>query len=142
QLRWTFVNDDHWNVAVALEHPSDDIDPGQLRLIDENIAANLQGDEELPDFTAAVRYGGDWGHVRLAGLLRKIGYETRGTLDNEPTGSRTGWGLNATSAIKFKPVTLKLGAVYGRGIATYMNDGGMDLAPTALSVRLPGTNVL
>ena len=129
QIRWTFLNNKNWTAAIALEHPSDDIDPGRIRLIDEDIAANLQSNEELPDLTAAVRYQGDWGHVRLAGILRKIGYETRGTDDNDPSGHELGWGLNATSAIKLSPATLKLGAVYGRGIATYMNDGGMDLAP-------------
>ena len=41
-------NGDGWKAAVALEHPSDDIDPGSIRLIDEDIAANIQGDEELP----------------------------------------------------------------------------------------------
>ena len=129
QLRWTFLDNNGWQAAVALEHPSDDIDPGNIRLIDENIAANIQANEELPDLTAAVRYGGDWGHVRLAGILRKVGYDTKGTENNEPDGHKTGWGVNATSAIIFKPVTLRLGVVYGRGIATYMNDGGMDLAP-------------
>jgi hypothetical protein len=127
---------------VALEHPSDDIDPGRLRLFDEEIAANIQANEELPDLTAAIRYGGDWGHVRLGGILRKIGYDTRGTVDNEPDGEETGWGLNLTSAIKFSPVTLRLGATYGKGIATYMNDGGMDLAPAVDVVQGPGGTIL
>jgi hypothetical protein len=135
QLRWTFINSGGWEAAVALEHPSDDIDPGNIRLIDEDIAANLQANEELPDLTAAVRYGGDWGHVRLAGILRKIGFDTRGTEDNEPHGSQTGWGINATTAIKLGFATPRLGVVYGRGIATYMNDGGMDLAPSVDVIR-------
>ena len=138
QLRWTFLNNGGWEAAVALEHPSDDIDPGQIRLIDEEIAANLQANEELPDLTAAVRYGGDWGHVRLAGILRKIGFETRGTEDNLPEGHELGWGLNATSAIKLGMATPRLGVVYGRGIATYMNDGGMDLAPAVELETGPG----
>jgi len=134
QLRWTFWDRDGWMAAVALEHPSNDIDPGRIRLFDEDIAANIQGDEKLPDLTAAIRYGGKWGHVQLGGLLRKIGYETKNTSDNEPRGHKTGWGVDATSAINVaSPVTLKVGAVYGRGLATYMNDGGMDLAP-AVSV--------
>ena len=142
QLRWTFVDNGTWTAAVALEHPSDDIDPGNIRLIDPDIAANLQSDEELPDFTAAIRYKGKWGHIRLAGLLRKIGYETRGTVDNEPTGSETGWGLNLTSAINISLATLRLGAVYGRGIATYMNDGGMDLAPNVAVIPVPPSLIL
>ena len=139
QLRWTFLNNGGWEAAVALEHPSDDIDPGNIRLIDENVAANIQSDEELPDLTAAIRYGGDWGHVRLAGILRKIGYETRGTEGNEPDGHETGWGINATSAIKLGMATPRLGIVYGRGIATYMNDGGMDLAPAISVQTIPGS---
>ncbi|MCL6683245.1 DcaP family trimeric outer membrane transporter [Sphingomonas alba] len=135
QLRWTFLDSDGWQAAVALEHPSDDIDPGNIRLIDENIAANIQANEELPDLTAAIRYGGDWGHVRLGGILRKVGYDTKGTDGNEPDGHKTGWGLNLTGAANLGMFTPRLGVVYGRGIATYMNDGGMDLAPAIDTFR-------
>ena len=131
QLRWTFLNSDGWEAAVALEHPSDDIDPGRIRVFDEDIAANIQGDEQLPDLTAAVRYGGDWGHVQLGGILRKVGYDTVGTDGNEPDGSETGWGVSLTGSAKASLATFRLGVVHGRGIATYMNDGGMDLAPSA-----------
>lgn len=142
QIRWTFLDSGGWQAAVALEHPSDDIDPGGIRLIDENIAANIQANEELPDLTAAVRYGGDWGHVRLAGILRKIGFDTKGTVDNEPDGNETGWGLNATAAFKLGLATPRLGIVYGRGIATYMNDGGMDLAPSVSVIPQPPSLIL
>jgi len=151
QIRWTFLKDDHWMAAVALEHPSDDIDPGRLRIFDEDIASNIQANEELPDLTAAVRYGGDWGHVRLGGILRKIGYDTKGTVDNEPNGEEVGWGVNATGSFKLSLATIRLGVVYGEGVASYMNDGGMDLAPTAalgppvpapLPIPIPPPNVL
>lgn len=89
-----------------------------------------------------MRYGGDWGHVRLAGILRKVGYDTRGTEDNEPDGHQTGWGLNATTAIKLGLATPRLGIVYGRGIATYMNDGGMDLAPSVSPILQPPNIIL
>ena len=137
QIRWSFWDRNGFTAAVALEHPADDIDPGRLRLFDENIANNIQPDEKVPDLTAAIRYGGKWGHVRLAGLLRRVGYETRDTAGNEPQGHKTGWGVDLTSAINISPVTLKLGAVYGRGLATYMNDGGMDLAPAVNVERNP-----
>src|SRR5688572_15851012 len=68
QIRFTFYDTDGVTAAVAIEHPSDDIDPGQIRLVSEEVAAGLRADEELPDLTAAVRYGGDWGHIRLAGI--------------------------------------------------------------------------
>ena len=142
QIRWTFLDRNGWQAAIALEHPADDIDPGNIRLIDENIASNIQSDEELPDLTAAVGYYGDWGHVRLAGLLRKIGFDTRGTDDNEPEGSETGWGVDLTGSFKLGLATPKLGVVYGRGLATYMNDGGMDLAPSVNVIFLPGSILL
>ena len=48
---------------------------------------NIQPDEKLPDATAAIRYGGKWGHVRLAGLLRRVGYETLDTAEQSTEGS-------------------------------------------------------
>lgn len=131
QLRFTFLDRNGWKAAVALENPSDDIDPGGIRLIDPELATNIRANEELPDLTAMVRYQGDWGHVQLGGILRKIGFDTVGTDDNEPEGSELGWGVNLTGSVKASLATFRLGLVYGRGIATYMNDGGMDLAPAA-----------
>ena len=151
QIRFTPIDDGHLSVAIALEHLTDDIDPGGIRLIDPDLATNLRSNEELPDLTAMIRYGGDWGHVRLGGILRDIGFDTVGTVDNEPTGSELGWGLNATGAFKLSLATIRLGVVYGEGIASYMNDGGMDLAPSAalgppipapLPIPIPPPNVL
>jgi hypothetical protein len=137
QLRFTFVNSGGWTAAVALEHATGDIDPGGIRLIDSELATNLRNNEELPDFTAMVRYQGDWGHIQLSGLLRKIGYDTLGTVDNEPHGSELGWGVMLGGAFKWGIATLRVGGVYGEGIASYMNDGGMDLAPSAALVPTP-----
>ena len=89
QIRWTFVDKDGLNAAVALEHPSDDIDSGQhppdRRGRRREHPARTK---KLPDLTAAVRYGGDWGHVRLAGILRKVGYETRARRATNPRAIR------------------------------------------------------
>lgn len=137
QIRYTFVDDETWLAAVALEHPSDDIDPGGIRLIDPELATNLRPNEELPDLTAQIQYRGEWGHVTLAGLARKIGFDTAGVPGNEPSGSEFGWGINAGAVVKVSLATLRLGAVYGEGIASYMNDGGMDLAPSTALVPAP-----
>lgn len=137
QLRFTFIDNDRWMAAVALEHPSDDIDPGAIRLIDPELATNLRPNEELPDLTAQVQYRGPWGHVTLAGIARKIGFDTLGTPDNEPSGSEFGWGVNLAGIFKWNLATFRLGGVYGKGIATYMNDGGMDLAPSAALLPAP-----
>jgi hypothetical protein len=137
QVRFTFLDRDGLTAAIAFENPSDDIDPGQIRLVSEDIADGLRPDEEWPDLTAAVGYTGNWGHIRLAGIARSIGYDTLGTVDNEPKGDEFGWGLNLTGSVKAGFATFRLGVVYGEGIATYMNDGGMDLAPSAALGPVP-----
>jgi len=142
QLRWTFWNKSGWKAAIAVEHATNDIDTGNLRLIDESIASSIANDEKVPDVTAQVRYSGDWGHVQLAGILRRVGYDTIGTVDNQPKGHQTGWGVDFTGSFKVALATFKLGAVYGRGIASYMNDGGMDLGPNVAVIPRPGTLVL
>src|SRR5437763_3578293 len=130
QVRWTFWNKSGWKAAVALEHITNDVDRGNLRLIDESLASSIRNDEKVPDLTAQIRYQGNWGHVQLAGVLRRVGYDSVGTDNNEPKGHRTGWGVDLTGSIKAGSLaTFRLGAVYGRGIASYMNDGGMDLGP-------------
>jgi len=129
QVRFTFWNRNGFKAAAALEHATNDIDTGNLRLIDEAIASNIRNDEKLPDLTLMGRYEGKWGHVQLSGILRRLGYETIGTEDNKPRGHKTGWGVDLGSSFNVSFATLRLGAVYGRGIASYMNDGGMDFGP-------------
>lgn len=137
QLRFTFLNSGGLFGAIAIEQPGDDIDPGSIRLIDPELATNLRPNEELPDLTAQFRYGGDWGHVQLSGVVRKIGFDTAGTPGNEPTGSEFGWGVMGAGVFRLSLATFRLGVAYGEGIASYMNDGGMDLAPSAALVPAP-----
>jgi len=133
QIRWTPYRTDHSHFAIAIERPGNDIDSGNLRLIDGLEDVQVQNNETLPDLTAQFRYSGDWGHVQLGGILRKVGYEVRATpADSWDDGSQTGWGFNLGSS--FNTVgkdKVLLQVVYGEGIANYMNDGGMDLAPSA-----------
>jgi len=133
QIRWTPYRTDNSHFAIAIERPGNDIDSGNLRLIEGLEGVEVQNDEELPDLTAQYRYGGDWGHVQVGGILRKVGYELRAEdSDDEWTqGSEMGWGLNLSSVINLlEKDAIRLQVVYGEGIASYMNDGGMDLAPS------------
>jgi hypothetical protein len=129
QVRFTYKSGPH-QFAVAIEHPSNDIDPGNIREFAPELGASIKGTEKWPDLTAHYRYDGGWGHVQIAGILRDVAYETVGTPNNEPSGSKTGWGINASTNLKtWNKDVLHLSAVYGDGIASYMNDGGTDLAP-------------
>jgi hypothetical protein len=143
QIRWTPFKSANSHFALAVERPGNDIDSGNLRLIEGLENLQVQNDESVPDLTAQYRYGGDWGHVQLGGILRKVGFEVRETsADRWVSGSETGWGLNVGSAIKtVGSDKILLQVVYGEGIASYMNDGGMDLAPTATFNQAAVTDV-
>jgi hypothetical protein len=135
QIRWTPWKTEHSSFAIGIEEPSNDVDPGQIREFDPALGDNIQGDEKVPNLAAHWNTSGDWGHVQVAGILRDLGYDTKGTPNNKPKGSVTGWGVNLSGSINvFEKDKILLQVVYGDGIASYMNDGGMDMAPEG---RLP-----
>lgn len=130
QIRWTPYRTASSHFAIAIERPGNDIDAGQIRQIDPELGDNIKNDEKLPDLTAHFYTSGSWGHVQVAGIVRRVGYETFDTVDNEPKGHETGWGVNVGAhASLFTRDKLIGQVVYGHGIASYMNDGGTDLAP-------------
>ena len=130
QIRWTPYRTDRSDFAIALEKPGDDIDIGNIRVLAPELGNNIQNDEKWPDLTAHYHIRSDWGHVQLAGILREVAYDTANTLDNKPKGSRLGWGINASGHVNIFDQDKLIGSVvYGEGIASYMNDGGTDLAP-------------
>ncbi|MFO1394758.1 MAG: DcaP family trimeric outer membrane transporter [Steroidobacteraceae bacterium] len=130
QFRWTPYRTDTSSFAIAIEQPSNDVDPGQIREYDPELGSNIQGNEQVPNLAMHWRTSGDWGHVQVAGLLRDIGYDTKGTKNNKPKGSVTGWGVNLSGTINtWGKDRILWQYVTGDGIASYMNDGGVDLAP-------------
>jgi hypothetical protein len=135
QIRWTPFRSDMGHFAIAIERPGNDVDAGNIRLLEGFDGAEVQNDETMPDLTAQWRINGDWGHFQAAGILRKVGYEFRATpADSWNSGSETGWGINLGTAINvFGSDKVLLQVVYGDGIASYMNDGGMDLAPRVVA---------
>jgi hypothetical protein len=135
QIRWTPWRTEHSSFAIGIEEPSNDVDTGQIREFDPELGADIQSDEKIPNLAAHWRTKGDWGHVQVAGILRDLGYDTKGTPNNEPKGDELGWGVNLSGTINtWGRDKILLQYVYGHGIASYMNDGGMDLAPEG---RLP-----
>lgn len=69
------------------------------------------------------------GALQIAGIVRRVGYDTPSTADNEPKGAAVGWGVNVSGHVAVLDKDKLIGSVvYGHGIASYMNDGGVDLA--------------
>jgi hypothetical protein len=70
----------------------------------------------------------DWGHYQVAGILRSVGYESSAA-GGEPSGSETGYGINLSGNLKTGAKgTVKAQLAYGEAIASYFNDGGIDIA--------------
>jgi len=125
QLRWTPVSGDT-TFAVALERPGNDVNLGVSETLPINGTLNSKND--LPDLTAQLNYTGDWGYVQAGGIARKVGFETVGAPDSNPSGDALGWGINLSTNIKtFEKDRIIFSTVYGEAIAYYMNDGGNDL---------------
>lgn len=133
QIRWTPFRDGKSWFSVALEKTSNDVDAGNIRLIEEFQNGEVRGKQVVPDLTAQYHMGADWGHLQLAGILRDIAYEYRqNPSEAYKNGSETGWGVNLSGTLNtFGKDKILWQVVHGNGIASYMNDGGMDMAPTA-----------
>ena len=134
QLRHTWqLGEAGSRFAVALERPGTSVDTGEFRNLSPAFADNVQGRDQYPDLTAQYRSVHDWGHWQVAGILRRVGFETKGTPGNDPSDDLWGGGINLSTV--FHPPffgsrdQIKLQLAYGEAIGFYMNDGGIDLAP-------------
>jgi hypothetical protein len=132
QLRVTPYNRDGMKLAFSLEAPGAAIDTGKVADVDPALAAGVTGRTRYPDLVASLRLDREWGHFQAAGIVRQVGFETPDNPGAEPSGEEAGYGLNLSGALNTIGKDRVVGAlVFGRGIASYMNDGGVDLAPDA-----------
>jgi hypothetical protein len=88
-----------WKISVGVEQPYSDIqwfEDGQWMVnpntgiigtpgVDKNI-------QDMPDFTGNVRYEGDYGHVQVAGILRKLSFKAADGQNYDDLG----YGINVT----------------------------------------------
>jgi hypothetical protein len=138
--------------AIGVEQPYSDIqwfengtwivNPGSGIITTPGVGRNVQ---DVPDFTANVRYRGDYGHVQAAGILRKLTFQPG---PGEGAFDTLGYGFNLTGS--FHPWAALTGTprsgdeatplsksrflgqfAAGRGISRYYNDeNGLGLDAT------------
>ena len=154
QARYSFpMGDDVF--AVSLENPSTALSVGQFRdtdncklpnptpdceSVDSSAETVFQSYNDLPDLTASYLGSGDFGHYKVAGIVRKLGYER---LDNGNKDYEVGWGVNTSAGLVTRGRDqLKLQVVYGEGIGNYMNDGGLDIAPDSADIFRAGAETV
>ncbi len=139
QLRWTPYNSGGTKVALALESPSSALDQGKASEVSPDLGPTVKSRNEWPDLTAQFRTDQDWGHFQASGIVRSVGYQVTGSPGGKPSQSLVGWGFNLGTGLRtWGKDQLLLQAAYGSGIASYINDGGIDLAPNG---RLQGETV-
>lgn len=132
QVRWTPYNSGGVKLALALESPSSAIDQGKVSEISPELAATVKPRNEWPDFTAQFRTDQRWGHFQASGIVRSVGYQVTAFPAGHPSRSLVGWGINLGTGIRtFGKDQLLAQVAYGSGIASYVNDGGIDLGPNA-----------
>jgi len=127
QLYYRVINDAKNQVTVAIENPGASGDQGTAA--DRIELSNIKARYPLPDFTGSYRMGGSKGHVKVAGVIRKINYDDLLNDNIDLSGSTTGWGLSFSGNYKATTKdTLRLQYVFGEGIANYFNDAPVDVA--------------
>jgi len=113
----------------SLEAPSAALDTGKTPTA---VADNIRSRTKYPDLVAKYALDNDRGQFTIAGIVRWIGWETTNTVDNNPSGHKVGGGINANGWLNtVGKDRLIAHVVYGKGIASYMNDGGVDIAPNS-----------
>lgn len=126
QVRWMPIRGDK-HLYIALERPGASADQGIYA--DRIELDDVKGRLPFPDLTAEYRYGGKFGYVELAGVLRYISWIDMKEDSIDLSGKALGWGFNLTSKLNISPVFIgHLGVVLGSGIENYMNDGPIDIA--------------
>ena len=137
QLRYTAFNSNGNKLQFSLEAPNAAVDTGKLAAFDA--ASGIRGRTKYPDVVGKYTLEGGKGQVQAAGILRSIGWEnTLNPPDYTPAGTKTGGGVNVNGWLNTVGKSRIIAhLVYGEGIASYMNDGGVDLAPS--STGTPGT---
>ena len=126
QLRFTAIQSERSNLMLALARPGASGDQGVYS--DRVELDGIRPRFPLPDFAGAYRYTGGWGHVRAAGMLRRINWDD--TLDDglDLSGDATGWGLHLSGALKpLESSVLRMSFSFGEGIQNEMNDSPIDI---------------
>ncbi len=127
QFRWTPIRTDRNTFMIAAERPGASGDQGVYsgRIELSNITPHFI----LPDLSMQGHFTRKWGYFQIASMFRRIAwYDNNATPTFNLSGSAFGWGINASSNLKFKEnTTTRLQLVYGHGIENYMNDAPIDI---------------
>jgi hypothetical protein len=124
---WQPVNrDDGTRFTLALERPGASGDAGVYA--DRIELQNIRPRFPAPDITSEYRYGGPFGYVELAGIVRWISWDDVLEDEFDLDGSVTGWGVSLSTNLKAGTNDVfRLQGIYGAGVENYFNDAPIDV---------------
>ena len=127
QFRWTPIKTDRNTFMIAAERPGASADQGVYSGRIE--LSNITPQFILPDLSMQGHFDRKWGYFQIASMFRRIAWvDNNATPNRNLSGSAFGWGINASSNLKFgENTTGKLSLVYGHGVQNYMNDAPVDI---------------
>jgi Tfp pilus assembly protein PilV len=113
-VRWFRDFQKKYTLWVSIENPNYSIQNGKEK-------------SAWPDTIASLNWHGDWGHLKPAVIGRQLQGDNDDGGDDDTT---FGWGAQLSGDIKVPLLAqkdnFKFQAVYGAGIGSYNNDGGID----------------
>lgn len=127
QFRYMPIKGDD-RLTIALERPGGSAESGRYEGREE--IADATARFPLPDLSAEYHKTFGFGYLELAGIVRQMEIEDlQPQVNGDISTTVTGWGLNLSTNIKLGENTLiRASALYGTGIANYMNDATVDVA--------------
>ena len=121
QLRYVAFEKENGKLIFALERPGATADGGDYANSIE--LQQVKPVFKFPNLTSQYRYGGNWGYVQVAGILKSIKWKDQDITDFDLSGSAVGWGFNLGTVLNAgKKVRFKLQGVAGKGIENYIAD--------------------
>jgi len=126
QVRWMPIQGEK-RLTFALERPGGSGDLGDYS--DRVELSNVQPHFPVPDVSGEFRFGGGWGYLEAAAIVRQMEWKDQDSSGPDLSGEATGWGLSGSSNLNIgKRNVVRLQAVVGEGIENYMNDAPADVA--------------
>lgn len=115
-----------FNFAIGLEKPTFYSSNGVYRGHDYShdffdVKVSDEANQLVPDIPMYVQYqASESNRIRLSGIIRNFAYRD---LIDARTRHLTGWGVQMSGNFSFyKPLVFNFQAVYGKGIASYIQD--------------------
>ena len=100
QFRWTPIKTDRNTFMIAAERPGASADQGVYSGRIE--LSNITPQFILPDLSMQGHFDRKWGYFQIASMFRRIAWvDNNATPKLNLSGSAFGWGINASSNLKF-----------------------------------------